>query len=214
MNILFKKIIEKLGLNDKERKAAPQISSAPIDAPKTTPEYPKSLKLIRRRNSVEYPAQEAADIIDHVLAHFDAVAEQLLSRYDNRDTLKLEDEYDVQDLLHALLTMFFDDVASEEPNPSNGGASSRGDFLLLDNGTIIEVKTTLKRSGTDKTIRNNLEKELNDDLMKYSRRPDCKSIYLFVHDHDKKIKKHTTFERAVASTKLVGIKVSVIVNRG
>jgi hypothetical protein len=152
--------------------------------------------------------------VEHILTHFDAVAEQLQIRHKNRSTLKINDEYDVQDLLHALLSMFFDDVASEEWNPSNGAAPSRGDFLLLDNGTIIEVKTTLTRKGNDKIIRKNLEKELNDDIMKYSRRSGCKMIFLFVYDPDKKIKKYTTFERGVTSNKLKNIKLLVKINRG
>lgn len=174
----------------------------------------KSLALKRRRNSRNYPLNEAEDIVEYVLVHFDVVAEQLLDRHDNRETLRINDEYDVQDLLHALLAMFFDDVANEEWNPSEGASPSRGDFLLLDNGTIIEAKTTLKRNGTSRAIRKKLEEELNNDLMQYSRHPKCKRIYLFVYDPQKKIKKHTTFERGVSSTKLKDIKVSTIINRG
>ncbi|HDZ54587.1 hypothetical protein LCGC14_0101950 [marine sediment metagenome] len=196
----------------------------PIKFPKTklrkkkkskrrSPNIP-SLKLRRRRNSVKYPLQEAVEIVDHVLIHFDAVAEQLKDRYKNRETLNMGDEYDVQDLLHALLTMFFDDVENEVWNPSDGASPSRGDFLLLDNGTIIEVKTTLKRKGGDKSIRKNIEKELNDDLVKYSRRPDCKRIYFFIYDPEKKIKKHSTLERAFTHDRLKNIKVSLIINRG
>jgi|GEM_PF-1638753 ParB-like chromosome segregation protein Spo0J len=173
-----------------------------------------SLNLKRRRNSVKYNLSEAVDIVEHILVHFDAVAEQLQSRHDNRETLSIGDEYDVQDLLHALLSLFFDDVAGEEWAPSGGGSSSRMDFLLLDNGTVIEVKTTLTRKGDAKKIRTNLEKELNDDLIKYSRYPNCKRIYFFVYDPERKVKKHTTFERAVASSKLQGIDIKAIVNRG
>jgi len=174
----------------------------------------KSLALKRRRNSRNYPLKEAEEIVEYVLVHFDVVAEQLLDRYDNRGTLKINDEHDVQDLLHALLAMFFDDIANEEWNPSEGASSSRGDFLLLDNGTIIEVKTTLTRNGTLQAIRKKLGEELNNDLMQYSRNPKCKRIYLFVYDPQKKIKKHTTFERGISSDKLKNIKVSTIVNRG
>lgn len=170
-----------------------------------------SLSLRRRRNSVRYPLNEAVEIVEHVLLHLDAVAEQLQSRHEGRGTLNIKDEYDVQDLLHSLLTLFFEDVVDEAWNFSSGGSPSRMDFLLLDNGTVIEVKTTLTRKGD---VRKTLEKELNDDLMKYSKYPNCKRIYLFVYDPEKKIKKHTTFERAIVSNKLQGIDVRAIVNRG
>ncbi len=175
--------------------------------------FPQALLLRRRRNSVKYPLDEAVDIIEHILYHINSVAEQLLDRYDKRETLRIGDEYDVQDLLHSLLAMFFDDVVNEEWLPSLGANPSRGDFLLLDNGTIIEVKTTLKKTGVDKAIRVSLERDLNDDLMKYSRWPGCKRIFLFVYDPEKKIKKYSQFERGMDANKIVGIKVRTIINR-
>lgn len=42
------------------------------------------------------------------------VANQLTNRYADRPTLEISDEYDVQDLFHALLHLFFDDIREEE----------------------------------------------------------------------------------------------------
>jgi hypothetical protein len=49
-------------------------------------------------------------------------------RHDGRPTLGVGDEYDVQDLLHALLRLFFDDIRPEERTPSYAGESTRMDF--------------------------------------------------------------------------------------
>ena len=57
---------------------------------------------------------------------------------ENRETLKIEDEYDVQDLLHALLLLYFDGVRAED----YAGKSSRMDFLLKNERVVIEVKKT------------------------------------------------------------------------
>ena len=46
------------------------------------------------------------------------------SRYNNRQTSDINDEYDVQDLLHSLLTLYFDDIRREESNPSYAGGAS------------------------------------------------------------------------------------------
>ena len=54
----------------------------------------------------------------------------------------MDDEYDVQDLMHAILRLHFDDVRPEEWTPSYAGKSSRIDFLLPGERTIIEVKMT------------------------------------------------------------------------
>ncbi len=174
----------------------------------------KEVELIPRRNSVRYTSEKAAEIVKYILIHFDFVAEQLKTRHDGRPTIIINDEYDVQDLLHAILSMFFEDVVSEEWNPSDGASPSRPDFLLMDNGSIIEVKTTLTRKSQESTLRKKLEEELNNDLIKYSRRSDCKNIYLFIYDPEHKIKKHTTFERGMSTKKLDGISVFTHINRG
>jgi REase_DpnII-MboI len=56
-------------------------------------------------------------------------------------------EYDVQDLLHALLHLYCDDIRTEEWTPSYAGASSRMDFLLKKEKIVVEVKKT--RQGLD-----------------------------------------------------------------
>ena len=42
-------------------------------------------------------------ILERIFMQFYKIARQLRNRHDNRQTLSIEDEYDVQDLLHALL---------------------------------------------------------------------------------------------------------------
>jgi hypothetical protein len=42
-------------------------------------------------------------------------------RYSERPTLEVEDEYDTQDLFHALLAIDFDDIRREEWTPSYAG---------------------------------------------------------------------------------------------
>lgn len=117
-----------------------------------------------------------------IFSHFYKVARQLRCRYDNRETLKIEDEYDVQDLLHALLLLYFDDVRAEEWTPSYAGKSSRMDFLLKNERVVIEVKKT--RHGL-------ADKELGDQLIidvdRYKVHPDCKRLICFVYDVEGRI---------------------------
>jgi hypothetical protein len=70
--------------------------------------------------------------IELLCSRFHEVAKQLRIRYDGRYTLKVDDEYDVQDLMHALLRIFFDDVRPEEWTPSYAGKGARMDFSLPD----------------------------------------------------------------------------------
>ena len=81
-------------------------------------------------------------IIRNIIEHFNACAIQLKRRHAGRETIIIQDEYDVQDLLHALLKLHFSDVRPEEWTPSYAGNSNRMDFLLKEAHIAIEVKMT------------------------------------------------------------------------
>ena len=81
-------------------------------------------------------------LLTKLFERFHIVARQLRRRHDGRPTMEIHDEYDVQDLLHGLLRIDFDDVRPEEWTPSYAGASNRMDFLLKEDEIAIEVKMT------------------------------------------------------------------------
>ena len=108
---------------------------------------------------------------------FFKVARQLRNRHDNRDTISISDEYDVQDLLHALLLIFFDDVRPEEWTPSYAGGALRMDFLLKEIDTVIEVKKTRPNMSNK-----DLGEQLIIDIEKYQTHPNCKQLCCFVYD--------------------------------
>lgn len=54
----------------------------------------------------------------------------------------IEDEYDLQDLLHGLLKLHFDDVRVEDFAPERGGGRSRIDFVLKSERLVVEAKMT------------------------------------------------------------------------
>ncbi len=116
-------------------------------------------------------------ILENLFNRFHKVARQLRTRHDRRATLDISDEYDVQDLLHALLLINFDDVRPEEWTPSYAGGASRMDFLLKNERTVIEVKKT-RSSMTSK----DLGEQLIVDIEKYQMHPDCEKLYCFVYD--------------------------------
>ena len=101
----------------------------------------------------------------------------LMNRHNKRPTITMTDEYDVQDLLGALLKLHFEDVRPEEWTPSYAGSSSRIDFLLKTFGVVIEVKMT--RKGLDqKEVAN----QFAIDILRYQAHQDCKSLLCFVYD--------------------------------
>jgi hypothetical protein len=116
-------------------------------------------------------------VLDKLANRFHAVAQQLRARHAGRETLRINDEYDVQDLLHALLRLEFDDVRPEEYTPSYAGVSSRMDFLLKDEQIVVEVKCTRDGLGV-KEVGN----QLLIDIARYRSHQDCKTLFCFVYD--------------------------------
>ena len=116
-------------------------------------------------------------IICGIIEHFNTCAIQLRRRHAGRNTLIISDEYDVQDLLHALLKLHFSDVRPEEWTPSYAGNSNRMDFLLKEAHIAIEVKMT-RENLKDKEI----GEQLIIDIAKYQQHPDVDTLYCFVYD--------------------------------
>jgi hypothetical protein len=122
------------------------------------------------------------DALNQIVNRFHAVAVQLRSRHAERSTLDITDEYDVQDLIHALLRLYFDDVRPEEWVPSYGGSCSRTDFLLPQIDTVIETKRT--RQGLNARA---IGEQLIIDIAKYKRHPQCRRLVCFVYDPEGRV---------------------------
>ena len=117
------------------------------------------------------------ELIINILNKFPTFYRQLKKRHDGRATIEINDEYDVQDLVHALLTLHFDDIRPEEGSPSFAGSSSRQDFLLKKEKIVIEVKKTRRSLGANK-----IGEELLIDMARYRAHPDCETLVCFVYD--------------------------------
>jgi len=132
---------------------------------------------------------DALAVVERICSRFHLVAQELKKRRDARTPLTISDEYDVQDLLRALLSLHFDDIRSEEWTPSYAGRSSRMDFLLKEEKIVIEVK---------KTRTELREKELGDqiivDIEHYRKHPDCQVLVCFVYDPEHLIRNPKGFE--------------------
>lgn len=122
------------------------------------------------------------NVLEKLFARFHKVARQLRCRHENRPTLEIENEYDVQDLLHALLQLYFDDIRAEEWTPSYAGKSARVDFLLKNEKVVIEVKKT-RQGLTDKELGD----QLIIDVDRYKVHPDCVRLICFVYDPEGRI---------------------------
>lgn len=141
-------------------------------------------------NSIEGLGVSSTDLnsyLYNLLSRFHIFARQLERKPHKKASffslnLKINNEYDVQHLLHAILKLKFDDIRVEEYTPSYAGGSTKMDFLLKDYQVVIETKVTSERL-RDKEI----GKQLIEDIAKYSVHQDCKTLYCFIYDPDGQI---------------------------
>lgn len=116
-------------------------------------------------------------LLERLLRRFHRTARQLKHRHQDRAAFSIQDEYDVQDLLHAILRGLFDDVRPEEYTPSYAGGASRMDFLLKSEQIVLEIKFA-SPSLRDKQI----GEQLIVDIKRYQSHPDCRRLICFVYD--------------------------------
>jgi hypothetical protein len=150
---------------------------------------------LRTQNSVGslHFASEPLDAVRVVLTigdRFRYVERQLVRRHASRETLKVADEYDAQDLLKALLAIFFDDIRPEEVAPKVAGASSRVDFILPDYALALELKYA-RSSMTSAT----LGEELIVDRERYRSRKEIQHLICMVFDHEGQLDNPRGLER-------------------
>jgi hypothetical protein len=133
---------------------------------------------------------QRTNAIELLCSRFHEIAKQLRKRHDERPTLDVINEYDVQDLLHALLRIFFDDIRPEEWTPSYAGKSSRMDFVLPTEEVVVEVKMTRPGLGTKE-----LGDQLITDITRYRTHASCKRLICFVYDPEGRVANPRGIER-------------------
>lgn len=106
----------------------------------------------------------------------------LSNRRKGATTLAFRSEYDVQDLLHAMLRPWIADIRAEEYTPSYAGSSTRMDFLLPAHSLVIETKIV-----RDSAHARQIGKELTIDIAHYRAHPACDFLWCIVYDPDKLI---------------------------
>lgn len=139
---------------------------------------------------------DAVKIVLEIGHKFKQVSRQIKTRYGNRNTIEVKDEYDVQDLFHSIMRLFFDDIRTEEWIPSYAGGNKRTDFLLPDYSITVE----LKHSRPTMTAKD-LGEQLIVDIANYEKHPKVRIIVNLVFDYEGHIKNPVGIERDLSYAK-------------
>lgn len=133
--------------------------------------------------------------VEKIFENFDKISRQLSQRDRDRDPLILEDEHDVQYLLHAILRIDFNDIRDETYLKQHSTVSPRIDFLLEEHEIGIEVKYASKRNDA-KELRN----QLFEDKEQYRGDPNCQTLLCFIYDPDRVLTNPVELEKDLSES--------------
>lgn len=119
----------------------------------------------------------ATNKIELIFERFDKIIQQLDERSRGREPLKINDEYDLQYLLQAILRLYFDDVRDESYLKQHAGVSPRIDFLIENEEIGIETK----RLGENRSPKE-IAGEVAEDKELYRDDSDVDTLLFFLYD--------------------------------
>jgi hypothetical protein len=161
----------------------------PVSTFSTTQEIPASAsasaspKLPSTVAGADAPGEmDPSSITIKLCQRFHMVVRQLRLRGEYRSTLNIEDESDVQDLMHALLRLHFDDIGTDEWTPDYSSGAPRTTFLLDHDRLAVVVKKT--RSGLS---RKDLADQVRIDVERYRSRGRFTHLLCFIYDPEGRI---------------------------
>lgn len=149
--------------------------------------------------------QRGISTLSQLLQNFNEITRPLRNRRKGRQSFSIQNEYDVQDLLHVLLKTHYNDVRPEEWTPSYAGGSSKMDFLLKDEKIVVEAKMT-RDDLTDKK----LGEELLVDIAKYE--GSCETLVCFIYDPDERIANRQGLKKDLEKKSSDKLRVIVIIH--
>jgi hypothetical protein len=135
-------------------------------------------------------AAEALARLETLLRRLPRVIRQLRTRHGDRPPFRVTDEFDLEDLLRALLPLQFDDVRPENRTPTYA-QTTRTDFLLAPEAIAITAKRV-----TPELRANRLAEQLREDAAAYARQPQCRTLIGFVYDPEEVLVQPRQLEQA------------------
>jgi hypothetical protein len=117
------------------------------------------------------------EVVEIVVRGLRNAMHPLTHRRKGAQPLVFANEYDVQDLLHALLRPWVRDIRPEEFTPSLAGSSTRMDFLLPEHSLVLELKFVRDRNHAKR-----ISEELLLDIEHYRKHPGCSKLWCVIFD--------------------------------
>lgn len=130
------------------------------------------------------------ELVRDVLNNFSNAIQKIINgRRLNHPDFKIEDEYDVQDILYVILKSVFPNLREEDPIPKVGGKSTKIDLIIREEKILIEVKM-IKVKDSNET---HFIEQLKVDFESYHECKWLRKLFCFVYDPYKKTRDISNF---------------------
>jgi hypothetical protein len=139
-------------------------------------------------------------VVGQVLRRFSVTAGHLSARprAAKKDRgFPIDDEYDLQDLLFALLKPLVEDLELENPLPKQAGDSGRADLSSKTLGVIIELKVVREASDVKR-----ITADCRDRILKYGAWKDLKHLVFYLYDPKRLIPDRDNVQKDLTSAKV------------
>ncbi len=113
---------------------------------------------------------------------FDTSAKILSERRQNKIPFKIEDEYDMQDLLHCILKSQLPDIIKESHTIEIAKGEKRIDLVIPSARIVIELKIIFEKRKTLEIV-----DQLKIDIESYHSHPHCGTLIGFIYNPQKAI---------------------------
>jgi hypothetical protein len=132
-----------------------------------------------------------------LIDQFQASASVLARRHANRTPFVIEDEYDVQDLFHALVLPIIPDCDPEDSAPKTAAKGMRLDFVSKSTRLGFEMKFVRSQRHAD-----DVREEILLDEATYHSHPSVREVIAFIYDPNHHIvpSVRTLYERDLSTT--------------
>lgn len=142
------------------------------------------------------------DLLFKTIEKFTSASKSLTNRRKGKPNIQIEDEYDIQDILQAILKPHFPTIKIEEVVPGNDAEKFlKIDFVLSNIKVAIECKCI-----RDKNHAKKLTKEINDDIQTYHKHSHCSHLVFFIYDKDLLITSPDTLEENYSKKQIFDTK--------
>lgn len=171
-----------------------EMSPSVVRAPQEPPSDKQAIGLSIARPVESSLDQDPLNLIRKVCLRLHSVARQLRLRRDYRPTLEVDDDYDLQDLLCALLKVEFDEVATDEWTPPYTEGAPRTTLLVNRDQIAVVAKKTRPGLTTKE-----LADQVAADSAYYRAQGRCSTLFCFMYDPEGRIGSPKRLETTLTS---------------